>query len=130
MVVVMVGTLWIAGIRAPWSPEFEAEALSPAVAGGASVQVRRGAEIFHAEGCQFCHAIAGQGGRRGPNLTDVAERLPVEQITISILDGREGMPAYAGTLTPEEVRALVAFLQAQADQTSGTDPGVAGAGMP
>ena len=51
------------------------------------------AECFQAEGCQFCHAIAGQGGQCGPNLTNVAERLPIEQITISILDGRKGMPA-------------------------------------
>jgi ubiquinol-cytochrome c reductase cytochrome b subunit len=111
--VIMVGTLWIAGIRAPWSPAFEAEALAPEVVATTNEQVRRGAEIFHQEGCQFCHAVAGQGGQRGPNLTNVANRLPTEQITIAILDGRQGMPSYAGTLKPDEVQALVAFFQAQ-----------------
>lgn len=121
MVVIMVGSLWIAGVRAPWSPEFEAQALSQDVVGTTSAQVRRGAEIFHAEGCQFCHTIAGQGGQRGPDLTTVADRLPSEQITIAILDGRQGMPAYAGTLTPEELSALVAFLQSrQATETTGS----------
>jgi ubiquinol-cytochrome c reductase cytochrome b subunit len=111
MAVIMVGTLWIAGVRAPWSPAFQAQAVPPGAIAGTSAQVRTGAEIFHAEGCQFCHTFAGQGGQRGPNLTNVGDRLSTEQITISILNGRRNMPSYANTLNPEELRALVAFLQ-------------------
>jgi len=113
IVVIMIGTLWIAGEQAPWSPHFEAQPLSPEVLPTSDEQVRRGAELFHAEGCIYCHSYAGQGGQRGPNLTNVSERLPPEQIAIAILDGRTNMPSYAGTLKPEEVQALVAFLRAQ-----------------
>ena len=122
MAVIMIGTLWIAGIRAPWSPKFEARPLPVEVVGVPSRQALRGAQVFYAEGCQYCHAVAGYGGQRGPNLTNVAERLPAEQITIAILDGRTGMPSYAGILAPEEVQALVAFLQSvEADAaTKGT----------
>jgi ubiquinol-cytochrome c reductase cytochrome b subunit len=98
IVVIMIGTLWIAGEQAPWSPHFEAQPLSPEVLPTSDEQVRRGAELFHAEGCIYCHSYAGQGGQRGPNLTNVSERLPPEQIAIAILDGRTNMPSYAGTL--------------------------------
>jgi ubiquinol-cytochrome c reductase cytochrome b subunit len=113
IVVLMVGSLWIAGIRAPWSPEFEVQPLPPAVVGPVGSEIRQGAELFTAQGCQYCHAVGGVGGLRGPVLTGVSERLPAEQIAIAILAGRPGMPSYANTLTPDEVRALVAFLQAQ-----------------
>ena len=113
LVVLMIGTLWLAGERAPWSPNFAAQPLSAQVVGAASSQVQQGAVLFHAKGCQFCHAFAGQGGRRGPDLTQVGDRLTTEQIAISILNGRQNMPAFAGTLKPEEVNDLIAFLQSR-----------------
>jgi ubiquinol-cytochrome c reductase cytochrome b subunit len=89
--------------------------------------VQRGAQIFYNEGCQFCHAYAGQGGQRGPSLTTVGDRLSREQITISILNGRRNMPAYGNTLTPDELEALVAFLQSRSQQNAGnaTNPATA-----
>ncbi len=109
IVVIMIGALWIRGILAPWTPEFETRPVQEVVA-APDEQIRLGATLFYEEGCQFCHMVAGRGGQRGPDLTNVANRLSTELITISILDGRENMPAYARTLTPEEVNALVAFL--------------------
>jgi ubiquinol-cytochrome c reductase cytochrome b subunit len=113
IVVIMIGVLWLRGIQAPWTPVFETQ---PLVVEVADEQVLRGAELFYSEGCQFCHMVRGNGGQRGPDLTTVADRLSTERIAISILDGRRNMPAYANTLTPEEVQALIAFLQAQARQ--------------
>lgn len=110
IVVIMVGSLWIQGIRAPWSPAFESQPLAPEVIASTDAQVLRGAELFHAQGCQFCHMFRGEGGTRGPDLTHVGDRLSTELITIAILNGRRNMPAYATTLTPDEVDALVAFL--------------------
>ncbi len=69
-----------------------------------------GAKLFHDKGCEFCHAIAGYGGRRGPELTDVRGRMAPDQIAARITNGGPNMPAYARILTPEQVRALVAFL--------------------
>jgi ubiquinol-cytochrome c reductase cytochrome b subunit len=110
MVVLMIGSLWITGIRAPWSPAFAAKPLGPDVVPATSAQVQRGAQLFHAQGCQYCHSFAGQGGNRGPNLTRVADRLTPELITISIAAGRRNMPAYGNTLSSDELNAIVAFL--------------------
>jgi ubiquinol-cytochrome c reductase cytochrome b subunit len=113
VVVVMIGALWRAGERAPWSPNFAAQPLPAQAVAASSGQAQQGALLFHAKGCQFCHTFAGQGGQRGPDLTLVSDRLPTEQIAISILNGRTNMPAFAGTLTPEEVNDLIAFLQSR-----------------
>lgn len=113
MVVLMIGTLWVAGERAPWSPVFAAQALPPSVAQGQGQAAERGAALFYSKGCLYCHTYAGQGGQRGPDLTRVGARLAPERITTIILNGRGNMPSYGNSLTPEEVNDLVAFLTAQ-----------------
>lgn len=110
---ITIGTLWLIGERAPWSPNFGAQALSPQIVGSADAQVQRGAVLFNSKGCLYCHAVAGQGGQRGPSLTGVGDRLPPEQLAITVLNGRPNMPAYAGALTPAEVNDLIAFLQSR-----------------
>jgi ubiquinol-cytochrome c reductase cytochrome b subunit len=115
LVVIMIGGLWLAGVRAPWSPNFAAQPLPPDVVGTTNAQVQHGALLFHAKGCQYCHMFAGQGGQRGPDLTTVGDRLTTEQISIAILNGRPNMPSFAGTLKPEEVNDLVAFLRSRTE---------------
>jgi len=113
LIVVMVGTLWIQGKRSPWSPDFQPPPLPPSIVLAATPELARGARLFEAKGCQFCHAISGSGGRRGPDLTTVGDRLSPQQITLRILNGGYNMPAFASTLMPEEVSALAAFLQSR-----------------
>ena len=113
MVVLMVGTLWLAGERAPWSPVFAAQPLPASATAGESAAAARGAALFHAKGCLYCHAYAGDGGARGPDLTSVSSRLTPERIVTTILNGRGNMPSYASSLTPEQLDDLVAFLTAR-----------------
>ena len=68
------------------------------------------ARFFHDRGCEYCHAIDGRGGRRGLYLSTVADRLNDRQITLRILNGGYNMPVFAGSLKPEDLKALAAFL--------------------
>jgi len=108
---VLIGTLWIVGKRAPWSPDFTAQPLPPSVAGTVASPAHQGAVLFHQKGCEFCHTIAGQGGHRGPDLTYVADRLTPTQMTIRIVNGAQLMPAFGGILTSQQLNDLVAFLK-------------------
>lgn len=112
-VLIMIFPLWLAGARSPWSPNFNTQPLPPAALGSTDPTIQQGAKLFHDKGCQFCHAIAGQGGQRGPDLTDVGDRLSPNQLTIRILAGGDLMPPFADTLAPQEVEVLVTFLESR-----------------
>jgi ubiquinol-cytochrome c reductase cytochrome b subunit len=105
-----IATFWIAGERADWSPDFNAPPLPAPVVRSNDPVVLEGARLFHEKGCEYCHQIAGYGGKRGPDLSDVRTRMSPDQIATRITSGSPSMPAYARTLTPAQVRALVAFL--------------------
>jgi ubiquinol-cytochrome c reductase cytochrome b subunit len=100
----------VAGQRADWSPNFEAAALPASVVRSSDTTVIEGARLFHEKGCEYCHAIEGYGGKRGPDLSDVRSRMSPDQLTARITNGSLNMPAYARTLKPEQVRTLVTFL--------------------
>jgi ubiquinol-cytochrome c reductase cytochrome b subunit len=110
----VIVVFWIAGSRAEWSPDFTAAPLPASVVRTTNPVALEGARLFHEKGCEFCHAFAQQGGKRGPDLTDVGGRMTGEQIALRITSGSPNMPAYARTLTPAQVDALVAFLSTRA----------------
>jgi ubiquinol-cytochrome c reductase cytochrome b subunit len=78
-----------------------------------SAGVVPGATLFQSVGCINCHTVGGVGGQRGPDLTDVGNRLSPDQLTWRILNGGHNMPDYANNLTPEQLRQVVAFLAAR-----------------
>jgi mono/diheme cytochrome c family protein len=80
------------------------------VATGYSVSAPSGQAIFAAN-CATCHGDRGQGGV-GPKLGQgqVAARFPNEDDEIAIVtNGEGGMPAWRGTLTPAQIKAVVDY---------------------
>lgn len=129
--VTCVGALWIIGEKEPWSPAFHAEPLTPESIGPAAGLVHDGGQLFNARGCLACHTIDAHGGSRGPDLSAAGDRLTRDELVIRILNGGDGMPAYARILKPEELEATVAFLLSRKrvpePQAAGTNAPLPGA---
>lgn len=119
--ILIIATFWIAGLRSPWAPDFEAKPLPPELVGTTEGPVARGAVLFHKKGCEYCHDIGGYGGHRGPELTTVGDRLDEKLLTLRIINGGYNMPAYANNITHEELTDLVAFLASRKTPT-GAEP--------
>ena len=113
MVVLTIGTFWYVGAKSNWSPNFNARPLTPEIVGATTGPVATGARLFHDKGCLNCHLIDGHGGRRGPNLSAIGNKLRHDDIVIRIVNGGNNMPAYGNNLKPEELDALVAFLESR-----------------
>jgi ubiquinol-cytochrome c reductase cytochrome b subunit len=113
LVVSTIGAFWYEGTKEPWTPHFEATPVIAREVGADSEQLSAGVAAFNARGCLYCHKIAGHGGDRGPDLTEVGKRLTHDQITIRIINGGYNMPAYAGNITPKELADLTAFLESR-----------------
>ena len=108
-----VGLLTYEGMTGPWSPHMDAWSGLPIKAEyvkGRSPLELQGAVVFQDKQCRNCHAIAGEGGRRGPDLTQVATRMTNPQLVRQVIQGGGNMPAFGRNLSPEETRALVAYL--------------------
>ena len=121
--------------RAPSAAAVAAARARIQAGGGA---VRRGRELFTAEGCDRCHSIAAIGaeGKLGPRLDTIDE--DAEEILDSIRDPRDdivdGYPEnlmaddYAKRLSSGELQALAAFVAAAAGGEGDEDSGGRGRG--
>jgi cytochrome c2 len=95
-----------------------AAALSLVAAGAmAEENEAKGRELISALGCKGCHQFDGSGGKLGPNLDEVGQRLDEEALRKVITDPKSVnpgtmMPAY-DHLKSEEIDALVEFLSNQ-----------------
>ena len=45
-----------------------------------------GAQVYEAENCSRCHMVNGEGGRLGPDLSDVGSRLTPDEIQAALTD--------------------------------------------
>jgi ubiquinol-cytochrome c reductase cytochrome b subunit/menaquinol-cytochrome c reductase cytochrome b/c subunit len=69
-----------------------------------------GRSVAVAAGCLACHTIGRAGGDGpGPDLSDIAERLPPLGIARELRHPTAPMPSY-GSHPPKRFRALVAYL--------------------
>jgi cytochrome c553 len=85
----------------------EGEAEGAETAGGGDAEA--GTVVF-SENCSTCHGATGHGGNGGPDLTTMplaqTEAGAIEQVT----NGGGGMPAFAGTLSEEEIENVAAYV--------------------
>jgi mono/diheme cytochrome c family protein len=86
-----------------------------------AAQIKRGQEVYAAQKCQMCHAIAGKGGKSSV-LDGVGKKLTAEDIKKWITHPTEmtaqtkstkkpPMPAKYGSLPAADLDALVAYMQ-------------------
>jgi len=64
--------------------------------------------------CASCHTLkaAGTTGEVGPNLDELEpDKATVEK---QVTNGGGGMPAFGGTLSPEEIKEVAAFVSTEA----------------
>ena len=113
IVVLAVGSLWYLGAKSPWSPNFDAPPLSTAIVGTSAGPIAEGAKIFQQKNCLSCHLIAGEGGRRGPDLSRIGDKLSRVDLIVRIVNGGTNMPAYGSILTPAELEAVTTFLESR-----------------
>ena len=114
VIVVAIGALTWLGVSSPWSPVMNAWTATPTpvrMVKAATPLQMQGALVLQFQQCRNCHALDGQGGMRGPDLTDVGSRLSWDQLVRQVQQGGGNMPAYGKTLSSAETVALVAFLQ-------------------
>jgi mono/diheme cytochrome c family protein len=95
-------------------------AIPPAVGAQDAAKIKRGAEVFAAQKCSVCHAIAGKGGKSSP-LDGVGAKLSADDIRKWIVSPDEmtaktkstkkpPMPAKYASLPAADLDALVAYM--------------------
>jgi mono/diheme cytochrome c family protein len=77
---------------------------------GAGAQEPSGADLVKRLNCHACHALAGQGGKRGPAWDGLGQRLTAAAIKKQIVAPQGRMPNFAH-LKPGELDAVVEYLQ-------------------
>jgi ubiquinol-cytochrome c reductase cytochrome b subunit len=108
-----IGMHTFAGVKGPWSPHMEAWSatpMKPEFVKGRSPLELQGALLFQDKQCRNCHAVGGEGGRRGPDLSAVGSRMDEPELVRQVIQGGGNMPAYGNNLSPQEVKALVSYL--------------------
>ena len=86
-----------------------------------AAQVKKGQEVYTAQKCSVCHAIAGKGGKASP-LDGVGTKLTAAQIKAWIVDPitaaktanstkKPPMPKKYDKLPAADIDAMVAYMQ-------------------
>ncbi len=74
---------------------------------GGTPNVANGETVFKTA-CVFCHGEQGEGGHGGgPTLQQLRSAAVVLQVAT---EGRNAMPAFGTSLTPEQIRDVAAFV--------------------
>jgi mono/diheme cytochrome c family protein len=92
-------------------------ALAAAAAGCGSKSTESassGKDVFDSAGCANCHTLkaAGANGRVGPDLDQL--KPPAAVVTRQVSNGGGGMPAFKGTLTAAQIKAVAEYVASNA----------------
>jgi cbb3-type cytochrome c oxidase subunit III len=84
-----------------------------AAGGGGGKQPTSGKDIFVAN-CGSCHTLAdaGTSGTVGPNLDQL--KPPFARVQKQVINGGAVMPAFKGTLTPAQIKAVAKYVSSVA----------------
>jgi mono/diheme cytochrome c family protein len=79
-------------------------------AGGATGGGEAAGKAVFTQSCAGCHTLAdaGASGSVGPNLDDL--RPSQEKVAAMVRSGGGGMPSFGGTLEPEQIEAVAAYV--------------------
>lgn len=108
---VLAGVLFLTyeGATAPAPP-----GRGPAAAAALSPELRKGREVYEAQGCGACHMINGEGGAAGPDLSRIGSARDPAWLGRFIRDPaavRTGSPMPSSKDLPaEELEAMVRYL--------------------
>lgn len=77
--------------------------------------IAAGKKVYEAQSCNGCHAIAGEGGKNGPELTKVAadpKHTPkwLEEAVVNPTAHKSTMPSYSDKVKDKDLTNLVAYL--------------------
>ena len=81
--------------------------------GSVAATYQKGKQVAAQSGCLACHKIGENGNDGpGPELTDIASRLPPQAIARTLVNPTAPMPSFAGLQrgSPDKFNALVGFL--------------------
>lgn len=73
--------------------------------------IAKGRAVFDNYGCSSCHTLADAGatGTVGPSFdgdANLSEAFAIERVT----NGQGQMPAFGGSMSPEEIKAVAAYV--------------------
>jgi menaquinol-cytochrome c reductase cytochrome b/c subunit len=110
-----MGYLTYLGAAAGAPTEIDMETPQRIQAQGAQVvtQYEQGKQVVAQSGCLACHKIGENGNEGpGPELTDIADRLPAQAISRTLINPTAPMPSFAQLQqdSPEKFDAMVTFL--------------------
>jgi menaquinol-cytochrome c reductase cytochrome b/c subunit len=102
-----------AAAGAPTEIDMETPQRIQAQGGQVVTQYAKGKQVVAQSGCLACHKIGENGNDGpGPELTDIADRLPAQAISRTLVNPTSPMPSFAQLQqdSPEKFDAMVTFL--------------------
>jgi ubiquinol-cytochrome c reductase cytochrome b subunit/menaquinol-cytochrome c reductase cytochrome b/c subunit len=114
-VIAAMGYLTYLGAAAGAPTQIDMKAPQRLAAQGPKVvaSFEKGKQVVAQSGCLACHKIGENGNDGpGPELTDIADRLPAQAIARTLVNPTAPMPSFASLQqrSPDKFNAMVAFL--------------------